>query len=99
MDNILCVIYTLPPRHFSVSVTYLECNLTVLRKTIMSKNVRNNSSTVELHLPGLNGTMSHPDMQKIQIIYFSLKTGYIGSVKFGCYYLQCLPAFKPFNHA
>jgi len=27
-------------------------------------------STVELHLAGLNGTVSHPDMQKIWIIEF-----------------------------
>jgi len=28
-----------------------------------------------------------------------LKTGYIGSLKFGCYYLQYVPAHKPFDHA
>jgi hypothetical protein len=32
-------------------------------------------------------------------IDFSLKTGYLGSVKFGCYYLQYIPESKPFNHA
>jgi hypothetical protein len=26
---------------------------------------------------------------------FTLKTGYIGSLKFGCYYLQFVPASKP----
>ena len=27
-----------------------------------------------------------------------LKTGYIGSLKFGCYYLQYVPTSKPFDH-
>jgi hypothetical protein len=39
-------------------------------------------STVELHLSGLTGTASHPDVQK-----------------FGCYYLQNVPASKPFGQA
>jgi len=30
---------------------------------------------------------------------FPLKTGYIGSLQFGCYYLQHVPASKPFAHA
>jgi hypothetical protein len=30
---------------------------------------------------------------------FSLKTGYIGGLKFGCYYLQYVPASKPFDRA
>ena len=30
---------------------------------------------------------------------FSLKIGYIGSLKFGCYYLPYVPASKPFYHA
>ena len=56
-----------------------------------------NTNTVELLLSGLIGTASHPDMQKIRkirIIYFSLKIS-----KFGYYYLQYVPASKPFDHA
>jgi hypothetical protein len=35
--------------------------------------------TIEIHLCGLNGTASHPDVQKIQIIWiFILKSVYIG---------------------
>jgi len=56
-------------------------------------------TTVELHLSGLIGTASHPDMQKIRNIGFSLKIGYIGSEKFGCSYLQYVPAAKPFDHS
>jgi hypothetical protein len=37
--------------------------------------------TVELHVSVLIGTASHPDMQKIRIIGFSLKIGSIGSLK------------------
>jgi len=45
--------------------------------------------TVELHLSELIWTVTHPDMQKIRIIkYFSLKIGFVDSLKFGCYYLQ-----------
>ena len=29
---------------------------------------------------------------------FSLKIVYIGSLKFGCYYLQYVPVSKPFDH-
>jgi len=29
-----------------------------------------NANTVELHLPGLIGTASHPDMQKIRMRFF-----------------------------
>ena len=54
---------------------------------------------VELRLPGLIGTASHPDVQKIRIIGSFLETGYIGTLKFGCYYLQYVPASKPFDHA
>ena len=76
-----------------------SANLQHSEKLLCQKMLHNNSSTVELHLSGLFGTTSHPYMKKIQIIYFSLKTGYIGSVKFSCYYLKYLPAFKPFDHA
>jgi len=31
--------------------------------------------------------------------FFSLKISYIGILKFGCYYLQYVPASKPFDHA
>ena len=44
-----------------------------------------NEIAVELHLPGLIRTASHPDMQKIRIIGSFLEIGYIGSLKFGCY--------------
>jgi hypothetical protein len=47
-------------------------------------NRRNDKITVEFQLSGLIGTASHPDMQKIWIIGFYLKIGYIGNVKFGC---------------
>ena len=58
------------------------------------------SNTVELHLSGLIGTASNPDLQKFRIIFFFVcKMCYIGSLKFGCYYLQYVPASKPFDHA
>jgi hypothetical protein len=47
---------------------------------------------VRLHLSVLIGTACNPDMQKIRIIGFYLKIGYIGSLMFGCYYLQSVPA-------
>jgi hypothetical protein len=56
-------------------------------------------STVELHFFGLIGTESHSDIQKIRKLDFFLKIGYIGNLKFGCYYLQYVPASKPFSHA
>jgi hypothetical protein len=56
-------------------------------------------STIELHLSGLIGTASHPDMQKIRIIGVSLKMSYNGSLKFGCYYLRHVPASKPIDDA
>jgi len=37
-------------------------------------------------------------MQTIRIIEFSLKTDYNGSLRFGCYYLQYVPAAKAFDH-
>ena len=54
--------------------------------------------TVELQLSYLIGTASHPDMQKIRVIGFYLKIGYIGSSNFGCYYLQRVPASTCFDH-
>ena len=45
--------------------------------------------TTELHLSGLIGTASHPDMQKIWIIIFLFENMlHFGSMNFGCYYLQ-----------
>jgi hypothetical protein len=38
-------------------------------------------------------------MQKIRIIDFSLKIGYIGSLQFGRYYLQYVPASEPSDRA
>jgi hypothetical protein len=46
------------------------------------------SHTVELHLSGIIGTARYPDMQKIRISGFSLKVGYIGSLKRGKKILQ-----------
>ena len=51
--------------------------------------------TVELYLSRLIGIVSHPDMQKIQIIGFFFESTLIGSLKLGCYYLQYEPAYKP----
>jgi hypothetical protein len=55
--------------------------------------------TVELQLSELIGTASNPDIQKIRIVGFSLKIGYSGSLNFGCYYLQHVPASKSFDQA
>ena len=55
------------------------------------------AGTAELHLSGLIGTASNPDMQKIRIIGVFFEIGYIGCLKFGCYYLQHVPASKPFD--
>ena len=44
-------------------------------------------------------TANHPDMQKIRITGFFFEIGYIGSLNFGCYYLQYVPASKSFDHA
>jgi hypothetical protein len=52
----------------------------------------------ELHFSGLTGTASHHNMQKIRINGFALKSGYIGSLKFSCHYLQYVPASKHFDH-
>jgi hypothetical protein len=49
---------------------------------------------------GLSRPASHPDMHKIRIIeLFSLKICYSVSLTFGCYYLQYVPVYKPFDHA
>ena len=52
-----------------------------------------------LHLIGLIGTASYPDVQKIRIIGFFFENSYTGSLKFGCYYLHYVPASEPFDHA
>jgi len=58
-----------------------------------------NTNRGEFHLSGLIGTATHSDMQKIRITGFCyLKIGYIGILQFGCYYLQYVPASKPFDH-
>jgi hypothetical protein len=44
-------------------------------------------------------TARHLDMQKIRKIDISFKIVHIGSSKFGCYYLQYVPAPKLFDHA
>jgi len=43
--------------------------------------------------------VSHLDMQKIQIIEFFFSIGYIGSLKFSCYYLQYVLTLDPFDCA
>jgi hypothetical protein len=66
-----------------------------IKRTLMGQIV----NTVELHLSGLVGTTSHPDMQKIRIIGFFIEKDYIGNSKLGCYYLQYVPASKSFYQA
>ena len=53
-------------------------------------------------------TSTYPDYLGRQAIWisrksgkldFSLETDYTGSLKFGCYYLQYVPASKPFTYA
>jgi len=59
-------------------------------------------NTVELRLSGLIWTECHPDMEEIRNIYIfflSLTIGYIGSLRFGCYYLRYVPVSKPFDHS
>jgi len=53
---------------------------------------------MELHLSELIGTASHPNMQKIRIMDFSLQIGLFCCLKFGCYSLQYVPASEPFAH-
>jgi len=52
---------------------------------LLQQNIR--FSTVELHLSGLIGSSSHPDMQKFWIIRFFKKIDYIDSLMVGCFYL------------
>jgi len=54
---------------------------------------------IYIYISGLTGTVSHSDKQKFRIIGFFFEIGYSGSLKFGCYYLQYVPASKPFVHA
>ena len=54
---------------------------------------------LELHLSGLTGTARHPNSQKIGIMYFLLKIGYIGNLKFSCYYVQYVTECELFDHA
>ena len=58
----------------------------------------NKTKSVTLHLVGYAlelFTVHGPLNVKLD---FSLKVGYIGSLKFGSYYLQYVPASKPFDH-
>jgi len=50
--------------------------------------------TVELHLSGLNGTASYPNMQKIQIIGFFFENRLHWQFQVRLY----VPASKPFNY-
>jgi len=47
--------------------TYIH---TYIRTTYVHTYIYGEASTVELHLSGLIGTASHPDMQKIRMIGF-----------------------------
>jgi hypothetical protein len=71
----------------------------VVSVSVSDKLLTTYKNTVELHLSGLIWTVSHPGLQKIRIIGISLNMGYIGSLKFGCYYLQYVPASKHIDHA
>jgi len=55
--------------------------------------------TVEFHLSGLYRTAIHPDMQKNPDNLNFFLIGYVGNFKVGRYYLQYVPASKPFEHA
>ena len=55
------------------------------------------SRTVEFNLLGLMWTPSHPDMKKIRIIGHFFEN--MLELQFGRYYLQYVPASKPFDHA
>ena len=52
------------------------------------------TNIVELHLFGLNGRASHPDMQKIRIKWNFLKISYNATLKLGCYSFKYVPASK-----
>jgi hypothetical protein len=58
-----------------------------------------NLCTVELHLPELTGTASHPYMQNIRINRFFFRVVDVGNLKLGCYYLQYVLASKLLDHA
>ena len=57
------------------------------------------AGTVELHLSVLNGKACRPDMQKIRIIWFFFENRLHWQYEFSCYYLQYVPASKPFDYA
>jgi hypothetical protein len=55
-------------------------------------------NTVELHLSGLNRTASHSDTQQTRIILFFFENRLHWQFAVHCYYLQYVPASKPFDH-
>ena len=76
----------------------MQLSFSAKSKRLLVTLPRDLKNTVELHLSGLIGTEFRPDMQKIQpTLVFSLKIGYTGSLKFGCYYLQYVPVSKPLD--
>jgi hypothetical protein len=52
-----------------------------------------------VHSVGYNKYIYHIARTYNENLDFSLKIGYIGSLKFSCYYLQYVPASKLFDHA
>jgi len=56
---------------------------------------------VELHLSGLIGMASYPDMQKIRIIgfFFENRLYWHFEVKLLLFLFTYVPASKPFDHA
>jgi len=67
---------------------------------------QNSSKSIQnfVHLADLQQNSIHPDGEpsgyaKYRIIGFFFLIGYIGCFSFGCYYLQHVPASKPFDHA
>ena len=56
-------------RHFSIKISY--GHLAAIRKEFEIRTGRHDIlNRVKLHLPGLIGTASHPDMQKVRKIGF-----------------------------
>ena len=61
--------------------------------------IKKQSYTAELHLSGFTGQWAIQICGKFIYLDFSLKTGYIGGLKFSCYYLQYVLVSEPFNYA
>jgi len=55
--------------------------------------------TAELHLSGLIGTTSLPDMQKIQIIGFFIGNRLHWQLEVQLLFFRYVPVSKPFGHA